>query len=120
MQTFSQASPAIAESLFANIAAQLPQMYAYMPGVEMSPDGNWIGMCSNDLGLIFNSVYGTRFSRDRLDRQVESVLSFYASRNALPMAWGITPTREPIKCLGGKRVQAIAKCDRYVYRFGSM
>jgi ribosomal protein S18 acetylase RimI-like enzyme len=97
MQIFSQASSTltIAQSLFANVTAQLPQMYASMPGVEMSPDADWVGMCSHYPGLIFNGVYATRFSQADLDRQIESVLSFYAAQNSLPMAWGVTPECQP-------------------------
>jgi ribosomal protein S18 acetylase RimI-like enzyme len=117
MQTFSQASPAIAEALFANIAAQLPQMYAHMPGVEMSPDGDWIGICSNHLGLVFNSVYGTRFSRDRLDRQIAAVLSFYAARNALPMAWGITPGCQPANLSNALETRGFKRLQRAIGMF---
>lgn len=82
-------------SLVATMNAQLPLMYAYMPGIQVTEETDWLGMHSS-LDVFYNAVYEARFSPDNVEKRVNEVVSFYSSRSKLPMAWFVTPACEPI------------------------
>jgi GNAT superfamily N-acetyltransferase len=75
--------------------AQLPLMYSYMPGIQVTEETDWRGMQSS-YDVFYNAVYDAHFSPDNVEKRVDEIVSFFASRSKLPMTWFVTPACEPI------------------------
>lgn len=84
----------VVRSLVATMNAQLSLMYAYMPGVQVAEETDWLGMHSIH-DAFYNAVYETRFSPDNVEKRVDEVISLFSTRSKLPITWFITPTCEP-------------------------
>lgn len=84
----------IVSSLIATMNAQLPLMYAYMPGIQVTEETDWLGMHSIH-DAFYNAVYEARFSPDNVEERVDEVISLFSTRSKLPMTWFVTPTCEP-------------------------
>lgn len=85
----------IVASLIATMNAQLPLMYASMPGIQVKQEVDWLGMLSSQSDVFYNAVYEARFSSDNADKRVEEVMSLFSSGSRLPMTWYLTPACQP-------------------------
>lgn len=85
----------VVRSLIDTMNAQLPLMYAYMSGVQVTEETDWLGMQSSH-DVFYNAVYDAHFSPDNVEKRVDEVVSFFSSRSKLPMTWFVTPACEPI------------------------
>ena len=56
-------TPSLIQALEANINAQIPLMYAHMPGVEVIDESELLGMSSHIPDPLLNSVYWAAFRR---------------------------------------------------------
>lgn len=85
----------IVASLIATMNAQLPLMYAFMPGIQVKQEADWLGMLSSQSDVFYNAVYEARFSSDNADKRVDEVMSLFLSDSRLPMTWYLTPACQP-------------------------
>jgi hypothetical protein len=85
----------VVRSLIDTMNAQLPLMYAYMSGVQVTEETDWLGMQSSH-DVFYNAVYDAHFSPDNVEERVDEVVSFFSSRSKLPMTWFVTPACEPL------------------------
>lgn len=85
----------VVSSLIATMNAQLPLMYAYMSGIQVTEETDWRGMQSSH-DVFYNAVYEARFSSDNVEKRVDEVVSLFSTRSKLPMTWFVTPACEPI------------------------
>lgn len=84
----------VVSSLVATMNAQLPLMYAHMPGIQVTEETDWQGMHSIH-DSFYNAVYEAHFSSDNVEKRVDEVISLFSTRSKLPMTWFVTPTCEP-------------------------
>lgn len=84
----------VVSSLIATMNAQLPLMYTYMSGIQVTEETDWLGMQSIH-DSFYNAVYEVRFSPDNVEKRVDEVISLFSKRSKLPMTWFVTPTCEP-------------------------
>jgi hypothetical protein len=95
---FSEATdPGLVQALEANINAQIPLMYADMPGVETFAEPGLLGMITELPDPTLNAVYQATFPPEpaEVQRSVAQVLDRYRSRGCLPMTWFVTPSTQP-------------------------
>jgi ribosomal protein S18 acetylase RimI-like enzyme len=65
-----------------------------LPGIEYSKQSDVVRFISGVPYPLCNDVVHSRFSRDKIDEQIKTVLSPFRERN-LPMLWWVGPSAEP-------------------------
>jgi len=97
LQDFS--TPSLIQALEANINAQIPLMYADMPGVETFAEPGLLGMMTELPDPMLNAVYlyQAAFPSEpaEVQRGVARMLDRYRARGCLPMTWFVTPSTQP-------------------------
>jgi ribosomal protein S18 acetylase RimI-like enzyme len=90
-------TPSLIQALEANINAQIPLMYADMPGVETFAEPGLLGMMTDLPDPMLNAVYQATFPPGQAEVRsgVERGLHRYRSRGCLPMTWFVTPSTRP-------------------------
>jgi ribosomal protein S18 acetylase RimI-like enzyme len=88
---------ALADAVEANINAQLPQMYAHMPGVEVIYEPHLLGMMSGLPDLRLNSIYRASFPPhpEQVQARIDQVLARYRAHGDPPMTWVVSPSTRP-------------------------
>jgi GNAT superfamily N-acetyltransferase len=89
----------VIHSLIATMNAQLPLMYTYMPGIQVTEEADWLGMQSC-FDVFYNAVYEARFSPDNADKRVDEIVALFAERSKLPITWFLTPACKPTNLPG--------------------
>jgi ribosomal protein S18 acetylase RimI-like enzyme len=98
MSILTDFSPAaLARAVEANINAQIPLMYAHMPGVEVIDEPDLLGMMSALPDLRLNSIYWADFppEPEQVEARIDQVLGRYRARGQLPMTWVVSPSTQP-------------------------
>ncbi|MBI2331672.1 MAG: hypothetical protein HYU84_05860 [Chloroflexi bacterium] len=63
----------VVSSLIDTMNAQLPLMYLYMSGVQVTEETDWLGMQSSH-DVFYNAVYDAHFSPDNVEKRVDEVV----------------------------------------------
>lgn len=79
----------------ANLNAQLPLMYAHMPGVDAYDEPDLLCMVSRLPSRAYNAVYWAGFSPTEAESRVDAVLERYRRSGRLPMIWVVAPSSGP-------------------------
>jgi GNAT superfamily N-acetyltransferase len=87
--------PVLAVAVEANINAQLPLIYAQMPGVEVIDEPDLLGMMAGWPDPLINSVYWAAFPPEQAEARIDEVLGRFRSRGHLPVSWIISPDTRP-------------------------
>ena len=98
MEAVTTLSPsALAAAVEANISAQLPQMYAHMPGVEVIDLPDLLGMSSRIPDPLLNSVYWAALppEPEQIKARIDEVLNHFQTRGRLPVTWVVSPATRP-------------------------
>ena len=98
MEALTTLSPsALAAAVEANINAQLPQMYAHMPGIEVIDLPDLLGMSSRIPDPLLNSVYWAALppEPEQIKARIDEVLNHFQTRGRLPVTWVVSPATRP-------------------------
>lgn len=98
MSIVTDFSPAaLAAAVEANINAQIPLMYAHMPGVEVIDEPHLLGMMSELPDLRLNSIYWASFTPqpEQVEARIDQVLARYRAHGDPPMTWVVSPSTKP-------------------------
>jgi hypothetical protein len=89
--------PALAAAVEANINAQVPLLYAHMPGVEAIDEPGLLGVMSDLPDLRLNSIYWASFPSqpEQVEARIDQVLARYRTRGQSPMTWVASPSTQP-------------------------
>jgi ribosomal protein S18 acetylase RimI-like enzyme len=89
--------PALAAAVEANINAQVPLLYAHMPGVEAIDEPGLLGVMSDLPDLRLNSIYWASFPSqpEQVEARIDRVLARYRARGQPPMTWVVSPSTQP-------------------------
>jgi ribosomal protein S18 acetylase RimI-like enzyme len=79
----------------ANVNAQLPLMYARLPGVEVHDGPDLLCMMGGLPDPMYNAVYRVAFPTGQAGARIDGLLERYRARRCLPMTWVITPATPP-------------------------
>jgi hypothetical protein len=85
----------LANAVEANINAQLPLMYAHMPGVEVIDEPDLLGMMSELADLLFNSITWAAFPPEGIEARIDELLDRFQTQGRLPMSWIVSPATQP-------------------------
>ena len=85
----------LAAAVEANVNAQLPLMYARLPGVEVHDDPDLLCMMGGLPHPMYNAVYRAAFPAGQAGARIDGLLERYRARRCLPMTWVITPATRP-------------------------
>lgn len=88
---------ALAAAVEANINAQIPLLYAYMPGVEVIDEPDLLGMMSELPDLRLNSIYWASFPPQpaQFEARIDQVLDRNRAHGQPPMTWVVSPSTQP-------------------------
>jgi len=86
---------ALARAVEANINAQIPLIYAHMPGVEVIDEPGLLGMMAGWPDPLVNSVYCAAFLPEQVEARIDGVLDRFRCRGRLPMSWIVSPDTRP-------------------------
>lgn len=98
--------------LTATMNAQLPMMYAHMPGIRVVEGSDWTGMLSCHPDVAYNAVYEARFAPGSARQRIEELVSLFVAGSHLPMTWYVTPTCTPenlAELLASKRFKHVGR-----------
>ncbi len=98
MSILTDFSPAaLADAVEANINAQIPLMYAHMPGVEIIDEPDLLGMMSELPDLRLNSIYWASFppQPELVEARIDQVLARYRAHGQSSMTWVLSPSTQP-------------------------
>jgi ribosomal protein S18 acetylase RimI-like enzyme len=85
----------VVSALEANINAQLPLMYAHMPGVTVYDEPDLLGMTTDLPDPLLNVVYWAAFPAEQVEARVDGVLRRYWAWQRLPVTWAVSPLSQP-------------------------
>lgn len=103
---------ALAPVVEANINAQLPLMYAHMPGVEVIDESGLLGMMAHWPDPLVNSVYWAAFPREQVEARIDQVLDRFRRRGRLPLTWVVSPGTQPRDLGRHLEAQGFARVSR--------
>jgi ribosomal protein S18 acetylase RimI-like enzyme len=88
---------ALAAAVEANINAQIPLLYAHMPGVEVIDEPDLLGMMSDLPDLRLNSIYWASFPSqpEQVEARIDRVLDRNRAHGQPPMTWVVSPSTRP-------------------------
>lgn len=85
----------LAAAVEANVNAQLPLMYARLPGVEVYDEPDLLCMMGGLPDPMYNAVYRAAFPAGQAGARIDGLLERYRARRCLPMTWVVTPATRP-------------------------
>lgn len=88
-------SPQVLEKAIENnIIEQYPLAFSSLPQFNMHQTDDFVWYTTNIPHPYFNCVLRARFIRDKIDSQIEAILSEFRSHN-MPLTWSVGPTSLP-------------------------
>jgi ribosomal protein S18 acetylase RimI-like enzyme len=89
--------PDLASVVEANINAQLPLIYAHVPGIEVHEEPDLLYTLTSLPDPFLNGVYWANFPRDQVTEKVAEVLDLYQAKGFIPMTWYLSQATKPVE-----------------------